>query len=173
MYYNVGKIVNTHGIRGELKVVSTTDFPEERFKKGSQLAVFKNNNDQTPFQTVTLTAARNHKGFTLLTFDGYDDINTVLPFKGMVLKVADNQLTENDLDEGEYYYHQIIGLTVVDLEGQVIGTVKEIMAPGANDVWVVERFDKSELLLPVIKQVVRQVDLVNRRVEVDLMEGLD
>lgn len=173
MYYNVGKIVNTHGIRGELRVVSTTDFPEERFKKGSELAVFKQLADTTPIETVTVATARQHKGFTLLTFTGYQDINDVLKFKGTVLKVADTQLTENDLDDGEYYYHQIIGLNVVDESGTAIGTIKEIMAPGANDVWVVQRENQPELLLPVIKQVVKKVDLANHQVIVELMEGLD
>lgn len=173
MYYNVGKIVNTHGIRGELRVVATTDFPEERFKKGSRLAVFKKADDQVPLQSVTLTSARQHKGFTLVTFDGYDDINAVLPFKGTVLKVEDVDLTDNELDDGEYYYHQIIGLTVVDVEGKNLGTIKEIMAPGANDVWVIERPDSTELLLPVIKQVVKQVDLSKHQVVVELMEGLE
>ncbi|MBT9672852.1 ribosome maturation factor RimM [Secundilactobacillus kimchicus] len=173
VYYNVGKIVNTHGIRGELRIVSTTDFPEERFKKGSQLAVFKTESDSSPLQSVTVASARQHKGFTLLTFKGYDDINAVLPFKGTVLKVDEAQLTDNDLSDGEYYYHQIIGLTVVDQAGNKIGTVKEIMAPGANDVWVVSRPGQSELLLPVIKQVVKKVDLENQQVVVELMEGLD
>ncbi len=125
-------------------------------KKGSQLAVFKTESDSSPLQSVTVASARQHKGFTLLTFEGYDDINAVLPFKGTVLKVDEAQLTDNDLSDGEYYYHQIIGLTVVDQAGNKIGTVKEIMAPGANDVWVVSRPGQSELLLPVIKQVVKK-----------------
>ncbi len=61
MYYKVGTIVNTHGIRGELRVVATTDFPQERFKKGSQLAVFKTEADQTPIETIKIASARQHK----------------------------------------------------------------------------------------------------------------
>ncbi len=61
MYYKVGTIVNTHGIRGELKVVVSTDFPDQRFKKGSELAVFKKDTDTKPQQTVTIASARSHK----------------------------------------------------------------------------------------------------------------
>lgn len=173
MYYNVGKIVNTHGIHGELRIVSITDFPEKRFKNGSHLAIFKNEFDPVPMQLITVKKARQNKGFTLLTFYDFYDINAVLPFKGTMLKVEDNQLINDNLDAGEYYYHQIIGLTVVDLTGNQIGTVKEIMAPGANDIWVVSRPGQSDLLLPVIKQVVKKVNLKNNQVIIELMEGLN
>lgn len=173
MYYKVGTIVNTHGIRGELRVVATTDFPQERFKKGSQLAVFKTEADQTPIETIKIASSRQHKGFILITLDGYSDINEVLKFKGLVLKVDESNLSDNDLDDGQYYYHQIIGLNVVTEDGEKIGEIKEIMAPGANDVWVVKRPHQDDLLLPVIDQVVKQVDLENNQVIVTLMEGLD
>lgn len=173
MYYKVGKIVNTHGIRGELRVVATTDFPEQRFKKGSQLAVFKQESDTKPVQTITIASSRKHKGFVLITLSGFDDINAVLPFKGMTLKVADDQLSDDDLDDGQYYYHQIIGLNVVTENGDEIGKIKEIMAPGANDVWVVKRPEQDDLLLPVIDQVVKKIDLEAGHVIVELMEGLE
>ena len=85
-------------------------------------------------------------------------------------------VTEEDqaeLAEGEYYYHQIIGLKVVTTEGRELGKIKEILAPGANDVWVVQRPKQSDLLLPVIDDVVKQVDLDGGYVEVELLEGLE
>lgn len=173
MYYKVGTIVNTHGIRGELRVIATTDFPEQRFKKGSQLALFKNENDTKPVGTITINSSRQHKGFTLITIAGYDNINDVLKYKGMTLKVAEEDLNDNELNDGQYYYHQIIGLKVVTEDGEELGTIKEIMAPGANDVWVVKRPDKDDLLLPVIDQVVKKVDLSAGQVIVELMEGLE
>lgn len=173
MYYKVGTIVNTHGIRGELKVVVSTDFPDQRFKKGSELAVFEKDTDTKPQQTVTIASARSHKGFMLITLAGYADINEVLPLKGTTLKVSDEQLSDSDLDDGQYYYHQIIGLDVVTEDGEQLGKIKEIMAPGANDVWVVTRADKDDLLLPVIDQVVKRVELDKHQVVVELMEGLE
>ncbi|HBF74098.1 MAG TPA: ribosome maturation factor RimM [Lactobacillus sp.] len=173
MYYKVGTIVNTHGIRGELRVVATTDFPEQRFKKGSQLALFKNEQDTKPVGTITINSSRQHKGFILITLAGYDNINDVLKYKGMVLKVAEENLSDDDLEDGQYYYHQIIGLKVVNEDGEELGTIKEILAPGANDVWVVSRPEKDDLLLPVIDQVVKKIDLAAGQVTVELMEGLE
>ena len=72
-----------------------------------------------------------------------------------------------------YYYHQIIGLDVVDENGNSLGEIKEILSPGANDVWVVKRKQKNDLLLPVIDEVIKDVDLAAGKVHVELLEGLD
>lgn len=165
-YYNVGKIVNTHGIRGEVKVVSTTDFPEERFQPKKQLYI----QAQQPIP-VTITAVREHKGTFLLKFKEFDNINQVEPYKGQELMVSEDD--QQSLEDGQYYYHQIIGLDVETLTDGKIGTIKEILAPGANDVWVVKRPHQNDLLLPVIDDVVKTVDLEHHKVLVELMEGLD
>lgn len=167
-YYHVGKIVNTHGIRGELKVVATTDFPEERFKKGAELVILT----KTP-RKVTVTSSRMHKGTVLVTFAGYGDINEVLQFKGQMLGVANDKLGEAKLGENEFYYRDIIGMDVQDTEGNSLGTIKEILSPGANDVWVVGRKGKSDLLLPYIESVVLKVDVPGKLTVVDVPEGLD
>jgi len=78
-----------------------------------------------------------------------------------------------DLAENEFYYHEIIGLEVVEEDGTVIGKVKEILSPGANDVWVVKRKGKRDLLLPYIPPVILNVDVSQHRVDVSIMEGLD
>jgi 16S rRNA processing protein RimM len=80
---------------------------------------------------------------------------------------------QQSLEDGQYYYHQIIGLDVETLTDGKIGTIKEILAPGANDVWVVKRPHQNDLLLPVIDDVVKTVDLEHHKVLVELMEGLD
>lgn len=165
-YYNVGKIVNTHGIRGEVKIVAITDFPEERFQPKQQLYI-----GATQPIPVTITAVREQKGNYLLKFKEFDNINQVEPYKGMSLMVSEED--QHALAPGQYYYHEIIGLNVETLDGEVIGTIKEVLAPGANDVWVVKRPRQSDLLLPVIDDVVKRVDLVQKKVIVELMEGLD
>ena len=80
---------------------------------------------------------------------------------------------QQPLEDGQYYYHQIIGLNVETMDGQQLGKIKEILSPGANDVWVVERPDKNDLLLPVIDDVIKDVDLAAKVVKVELMEGLE
>ena len=160
--YTVGKIVNTHGIRGEVKVVATTDFVDQRFADGATLYLVKK--DQAPVE-LTVEHARMHK------FKQFNNINEVQHFRDAELKVADQGQAE--LEEGQYYYHQIIGLTAETVDGRVLGKIKEILAPGANDVWVVDREQKTDLLLPVIDDVVKEVDLAGGKVIVELLEGLE
>lgn len=167
-YYNVGKIVNTHGIRGEVKVLSVTDFPEQRFAPKSRLSVVQNGQRQT----LTVTHYRHQKTFELLTFKEITDLTMAETFKGLTLQVA--AVAQQPLAPGEgYYYHDIIGLTVIDqATSKNLGTVKEILSPGANDVWVVQRPQQADWLLPYIPSVVLKVDLAAQQVLIDLPEGL-
>jgi len=169
-YFNVGKLVNTQGIKGEVRVISTTDFPDQRFKKGNR--VFVDDEQTHSMIQLEIDGVRSQKNFIILHFKGYDSINDVLKFKPAILKVDESSLSDNDLADGEYYYHQIIGLDVVE-SGDIIGTVKEILAPGANDVWVVKRDHKSDLLLPKIDSVIKSVDLDKGEIQVEVPEGLD
>ena len=128
-YYNVGKIVNTHGIRGEVRVIATTDFPQERFQNGAILYLKQSAGEPLRLEVA---GARQHKGMWLVKFKGYDNINDVQSFRDHELMVTEDE--QQPLEEGQYYYHQIIGLTVKTLEGRELGVIKEILSPGANDV---------------------------------------
>ncbi|NEW05520.1 ribosome maturation factor RimM [Paenibacillus sp. SYP-B3998] len=164
--FTIGRIVNTHGVRGELKVVSETDFPE-RFDQGNTLVIVDSQNKQTP---VTIQTSRLHKNMYILQFKQFSDINEVEKFKGALLKMEEKY--QQPLDEGEYYYHEIVGCKVVTEEGQELGLISEILTPGANDVWVVSLAKGKQLLLPVIDEVVLNVDVANKTILIHLMEGL-
>lgn len=166
-FYKVGKIVNTQGLRGEVRVISTTDFAEERYKKRTELAIFKDGEFLT---FVTVASHRRHKNFDLLTFEGMNRIEDVEKYKECLLKVAEEQLTE--LEDDEFYYHEIIGLEIVTDEGEVLGEVTEILSPGSNDVWVVKQKGKKELLIPFIELVVYKVDKEEKKAYIHLLEGL-
>ena len=97
-------------------------------------------------------------------------ITYVEKYKGIILKVEENQL--QDLEEGEFYLHQIIGLDVIEND-QKIGTIKEVLSYGPNDVWVVKRANQNDLLLPYLKDVILNVDLEQGAVQVSVPEGLD
>ncbi|TDL35062.1 ribosome maturation factor RimM [Jeotgalibacillus sp. S-D1] len=167
-WFNVGKIVNTHGIRGEVRVISRTDFPDERYVPGNVLFLFKDQNSDP--KELTIKSHRKHKNFDLLTFEGYDDVNQVEHFREGMLKISEEQLT--DLHENEYYYHEIIGCKVTTINNEYIGEVKEILSPGANDVWVVAAEDGKEVLIPYIEQVVKSVDVELKQVTIEVIEGL-
>lgn len=166
-WFNVGKIVNTHGLRGEVRVLSQTDFPEKRFQKGSELAVFKQGDKEGTL--VTVAAHRTHKTFDLLTFEGRPSIEDVEPFKGSVLKVHESHLGE--LDEGEFYFYEIVGCEVKTVSGETIGKVTEVLTPGANDVWVVKG-DNKEFYIPYINDVVKSIDKDKKLIVIEPMEGL-
>ena len=167
-YFNVGKIVNTQGLQGEMRVLSVTDFAEERFKKGNILALF-DKKDQFVMD-VEIASHRKVKNFDIIKFKGMYHINDIEKFRDFTLKVREEDLT--DLEDGEFYYHEIIGLEVYEND-LLLGTIKEILQPGANDVWVVKRKGKRDLLLPYIPPVVLGIDIEQGRVDVEIPEGLD
>ncbi|MEB3101192.1 ribosome maturation factor RimM [Ferviditalea candida] len=167
--YTVGRIVNTHGIRGETKVISSTDFPELRFEKGSVLHILQPG-ERVPAATVEVERARMQKNTYIVKFKQFDNINDVEKFKGALLKITASQQAE--LPQNEYYFHEIVGCKVLTEDGEELGTVSEILTPGANDVWVVQRPAGKPVLLPVIDEVVLNVDVQNRKITVHLMEGL-
>ncbi|WP_245732829.1 ribosome maturation factor RimM [Salinibacillus kushneri] len=165
--FNVGKIVNTHGIKGEVKVIKITDF-DERLEPGSKL--FWVSSDESDIIPLEVDGHRIHKNFHLLHFHGYSSINDVEPLKEGMLKISEDQL--KTLDDGEYYYHEIIDCAVETDAGEEIGIVKEILSPGANDIWVVKQGGQKDVLIPYIEDIVKQVDVENKRIIIDPMEGL-
>jgi 16S rRNA processing protein RimM len=167
-WFNVGKVVNTHGVKGEVKVISRTDFPEERYEPGNTLYLFLSQQEE-PISLV-VGSHRKHKNFDLLTFENYTNISDVENFKDGILKVTEDQLT--DLHEGEYYFHEIVGCTVYTVSGEELGKIKEILTPGANDVWVIKGSKGKEILIPYIEDVVKEINVEEKKILIEPMEGL-
>lgn len=164
--YTVGKIINTHGIHGEVKVKRITDL-EERFHVGETIYIRL---DDSEVISLVIDKHRVHHQFDLLHFKGFDQIDDVTPFKGKYLKIKEEQLTE--LSEDEYYYHEIIGCKVLTMDHEEVGKIEAILSPGANDVWVVKTKEGKEILIPFIKDVVKHIDVQNKLVKIEPMEGL-
>jgi 16S rRNA processing protein RimM len=164
----VGSLVNTQGIRGEVRVISRTDFPEKRFAPGSRLLlIHKNFPAPVP---LTVETVRKHKNFYLLRFKDHPTINHVEKYKGGELKVPSSELV--DLPENTYYIFQLVGCEVFTEEGDKLGTLKEVLKPGANDVWVVQPTQGKEILLPAIPECILDVDTEAKKITVHVMEGL-
>jgi 16S rRNA processing protein RimM len=169
-YYLVGKIVNTQALRGEVRVMATTDFPEERFKIGATLAIFNGNK---LVETVEVDGHRLHKNFNLLHFKGKDNINDVEKFKGFDLKVAGAEREADELDENEFYYDDIIGLEVYTTSDEYLGKVREITSLPSNDVWAIQRPKKGkDILIPYIEDIVLKIDVDANKVVIEPMDGL-
>lgn len=167
-WFNVGKIVNTHGVRGEVRVLSITDFPEERYAVGSELGLFMPNSE-IPIM-LTVQSYRKHKNFTLLTFQDHKNINDVEKYRDGMLKVSEDKLSE--LEEGVFYHHEIIGCTVHTLDGEEIGKVTDIFETGANDVWTVTPQKGKPHYIPYIDDVVKQIDIDKKEIVIEAIEGL-
>lgn len=168
-YLNVGKIVNTQGIKGEVRVISQTDFPEKRYKKGNVLYLFREGKDVAE---LTIKSHRKHKNFDIVSFENHPNINDVEKYRDGILKVKKDEVGQ--LEENAFYYHEIIGCEVVDETGELLGTVKEILSPGANDVWVVKhkQHGKKDILLPYIESVMLDVNVTDKKITVEIPEGL-
>ncbi|WP_149427599.1 ribosome maturation factor RimM [Exiguobacterium acetylicum] len=164
-WLEVAKIANTHGLKGELKLLASTDFPEERFKVGKEVFL----GSEGTYTPVTISGYRKHKQFIMVTFKGMHHINDVEKYKGLKLYVHAEDL--QDLDEHEFYYHEIIGCTVYDGETK-IGVVSDILETGANDVWTIKRDGKKDVLIPYIEQVVASVDVEQKRIQITPLPGL-
>lgn len=157
----VGKIVNTHGIKGELKVKSSTDFVAERFARGAQLFI----DYQGQKIEMTVASYRIHKGHILVTFEGYRDINLVEKYKGCLLYAMKD---ESLLDENEYYISDIIGCEVYN-DGKYIGKVQDIQLYDHHDILVVQ--GQQKIMIPYVDAFITNEDIEHQRIDVHLIEG--
>ncbi|OWA33737.1 ribosome maturation factor RimM [Saccharibacillus sp. O16] len=167
-FLSVGKVANTHGVRGELKIFPFTDFPEIRFAKGKEL-LFISPEDGTQLK-VKVISAREQKTVFVVKLEGFDNINQVEKYKGWDVKVPREEAIE--AEENAYYFHEIIGCKVMTTEGEELGVISDILTPGANDVWVIKRKGGKELLIPFIEDIVKTVNIAEKTVEIEVMEGL-
>lgn len=167
-WYNVGTIVNTHGIMGEVRVNSHTDFPEKRYVVGNKIALFMPKSTEPIY--LTIKSHRKHKNFELLTFENHPNLQDVEKYRDGVIKVSQDEL--DPLEDGTFYYHEILGCAVVALDGTDIGTVTEILDTGANDVWTVTPKEGKPHYIPYIDDVVKEIDIENKKIHIDLIEGL-
>lgn len=161
----VGVITQTHGIRGEVKVFPTTD-DANRFKKLKEV-VLDTGRERL---TLEIEGVKFFKQFVILKFKGYDSINDVEKYKQGKLLVTRDKAVE--LKKDEYFVADLIGSLVVTEEGETFGRLKDVLATGANDVYVVSREDGTEVLLPAIKDCVKAVDVEQKKMTVHIMDGL-
>lgn len=163
--FKVGVITSTHGVRGEVKVFPTTDDPA-RFKK-SQKMILDTGKEKLP---LTIQNVKFFKQFVILKFEGFNDINAVEKYKKCPLLVSRKDAVP--LLEDEYFIADMIGLTAVTEDGEYFGTLKDVIATGANDVYVIDTEKYGEVLIPAIKECILEVDIAGGRIRIRLMDGL-
>ena len=163
--FRVGVISNTHGIRGEVKVYPTKD-NVRRFDDLKEVIL-----DTGKEQLILhVTSVKYFKNMVILKFKEFDNINDIIPYKGMDLLVTRENAIP--LEEGEYYIADIIGSKVITDEDKILGTLTDVLQTGANDVYVVKTKDGKEVLLPSIEECILDRDIENKIVKVHIMKGL-
>lgn len=161
----IGVITTTHGVRGEVKVFPTTD-DVMRFKKLKQV-ILDTGKEQIELEVA---GARFFKNLVILKFKGIDNINDVEQYRQKSLYVTRENAVP--LGENEYFIADLIGLKVVSDEGEELGTLSDVWQTGANDVYVVSKENTPDLLIPAIRDCIRQVDIESGTMQVHLLAGL-
>ncbi len=157
----VGKIVGTHGHRGMVKVLPLTDFPD-RFFQMDRITL-----EQDGKQKVyTVAEVKIHRKHILIRLGEVADMNGAEALRGALIKVGRDELTS--LPEGSYYIFDIVGLKVFNPDGRYLGVVEDVLQTGANDVYVVDTGGKAPVLVPALKDVVREVDIKGGKMVVSI-----
>ena len=167
----VGRVVKSHGVRGELVVEVRTDSPDERFAVGSQLVGRVGRGDQATDRDVTIEAARQHSGRLLVRLAGIADREAADALRGMLLLVHSEALPDPE-DPDEYHDHQLVGLRVLDTSGAVLGEVIEIVHTPAGELLAIRLTDGIDALVPFVSEMVPEVDLAGGTCVIDPPEGL-
>src|SRR3954462_3785021 len=162
----VGRIGRAHGIRGEVTVEVRTDEPELRLAPGAVLAT-----DPASTGPLTIETGRVHSGRLLLRFEGVRDRNAAEALRNTLLiaEVDPEVLPE---EEDEYYDHQLMDLDVVTADGVEVGRITEISHLSSQDLFIVERPDGTEVLIPFVEEIVTEIDLEEQRAVIDPPPGL-
>lgn len=163
VFLAVAKIRRPHGLRGEALVSVLSDFPE-RLKPGAPLYLGHHH------KSVRIQSRRQHSEGLLLSFEGVSSREGLEALRNQFLFVKATDLP--DLEEGEFYHHQIIGLEVWEEDGERVGLLIDILETGANDVYIVRSKEGKEILLPATSEVILAVDLDSKRIWARLIPGL-
>ena len=161
----VGQIVNTFGIKGMVKVMPFTD-DIRRFDKLGKVYIEKNKSKKE----YKIEEVKYHKNMVLIKFEGIDKIEQAEELRNCYLTVSRDSVEE--LEEGRYYIVDLLGLDVYTDEQVLLGTLDDIFNTGSNDIYVVKNKEGKQILLPAIEDVIKQVDLENKKIIVHLLPGL-
>ena len=164
-YFDIGKVVNVHGLRGEIRVMPLTDDPG-RFELLDVVELF--------FESISkeypLESAKPHKTLLKLKLKGVEDRTAAEELVGAIIKVPRSKALP--LEDDEYYQKDLLDMSVVSDNGEELGILVQIIETGANDVYVVRPQNGKDLLIPAIKECIVAVDVPGNKMTVHLMKGL-
>ncbi len=157
-YLEIGKIVNTHGIRGDVKIQVWADEPEflTQFKK-----VYLNGEE------IEILSSRVHKNCVIATLSGVSDVNSAMRLKEKVLFI---DRADAKLPKGDFFIQDILGAEVSDIDGNVLGELVDVLNMPASDIYVVK--GEREIMIPVVPEFIIKTDIENKKITVKMIEGL-
>lgn len=165
-YFEVGLIVSTHGIKGEVKVKSDTSFTNERYRINNILYL----NYDNKMIPIEINSHRHHKGYDLITFNNLTNINDVLKYVNCRIYVNRDDLQE--LADDEFYYDDLIDLIAYDDQGDLLGKIIDINELPHGILLVLKKIDESEALIPFVEEFIKDIDLENKKIIIKPIEGL-
>ncbi len=157
----IGKIVNTKGLKGEVKILSSSDFKEERFQKGKQLFVNE--------EKLIIKTCYEYKTFQIVSFKGYDNINDVLKFKNQDVYAI--PLDRDVLDENEFFFSELLGMKIME-DSNNIGMVDDVLDYGDKTYLRIKKNNAKKVLFPFNFNFIENVDLKNGIININSIEGL-
>ena len=161
-YIVVGKIVNTHGIKGEIKIYPYTD-DIERFSNLKNVFIGEDK------LSVEIVNVKYHKNMVLLKLKEFDNINEVIKFKEELVFIHEEDKVE--LSKDNYFIYELIDCKVFDLDGNSLGYVIDVLQNSSNDIYVIKDKQK-EYLIPAVKQFIKEVNIAEKRIVIDPIEGM-
>ncbi|MBN1230951.1 MAG: 16S rRNA processing protein RimM [Anaerolineales bacterium] len=159
----IGRLQRPHGITGEIIMGLLTDFPE-RIKKGKKVFLGEDHLE------VKINSVKDHPKGVMITFAGFTSREDIAEYTNSYVYVSLDDIPS--LPDGEYYHHQLLGMSVHSQEGEVLGVVSEILETGANDVFLVLDPEGKEILVPNIDHVVLKVDVNKKIIEINRLKGI-
>ena len=165
-YLHIGEIVNTHGVRGEVKIIPLTD-DIRRFDDLTNVYIEDNDTTRSEYK---IESVRYHKQFVIMKFKGIDDMDTANKYRQKSLFVTRENAVK--LAKNEYFIADLIGLKVTSDEGEDLGTLTDVIQTGANDVYVFSKEGMQDLLVPKIPDCIKDVNVEAGTILVHLLPGL-
>ncbi|MCL2575345.1 MAG: ribosome maturation factor RimM [Defluviitaleaceae bacterium] len=165
-YFEIGKIVNTVGVKGEVRIYPTTD-EARRYDLLEEIAVVFDDGSRKNWK---IEKVRYHRNLVVLKLAGVDNVDDAHKLRGGTIIIERENAVP--LGEDEYYIPDLIGMDVVAADGNELGVLTNVLLTGANDVYVVKQPTGKEILIPAIGKCILCVDVVGRKMTVELLEGL-
>lgn len=161
-YIYVGKIVNTHGIKGEIRILSDFDYKDKVFVPGVKIYLGRKKEE------MRIVTYRHHKNFEMVTLAGYNDINQVLQFKGLYVYIDRKDLV---LDDNQILDSDLISLKVI-VDGNEIGYISDVRNVSYNNKLLEINFNNKTYLIPYQKEFVSEIDLANKKIVITPIKGM-